>query len=268
MLPRPLLAAALALAALGVLPAQAADPDILWKLVHEQCVPREQQHAAPLPCTLVDLRQGVEAGYAVLKDIKGATQYLVIPTARITGIEDPLLLRPNAPNYFAVAWRERGYTEKAAGKPLPRDALSLAVNSAFGRSQDQLHIHIDCIRPDVRAALHRQLAAIGDRWALLRAPLARHRYWAMRIAAEDLDGANPFKLLATQRPAAAAAMNRQTLVVAGAQFADGRPGFILLATELDLVRANRASGEELQDHTCALARKERPLSPVGQSLAR
>ena len=36
---------------------------------------------------------------------------------------------------------------------MPRDDISLAVNSVYGRSQNQLHIHIDCVRSDVRNAL-------------------------------------------------------------------------------------------------------------------
>ncbi len=35
------------------------------------------------------------------------------------------------------------------------------VNSIYGRSQDQLHIHIDCIKPAVGAALHAHASAIG-----------------------------------------------------------------------------------------------------------
>ena len=242
-----------ALLLLAAAPAR-ANPDVLWKIVHDHCVPNEEQHGQPAPCTLVDLEGGAAGGWAVLKDIRGATQYLLIPTARVTGIEDPALLRPGAPNYFAAAWRERGYTERAAGHALPRDAVSLAVNSPFGRSQDQLHIHIDCIRRDVRAVLHRLLPGIGDRWAPLAAPLARHRYWAMRVSGDDLGGADPFALLAGKKPGAAAAMNRRTLVVIGADLPGGSPGFILLAGQLDLARGNHASGEELQDHACAVAR--------------
>jgi CDP-diacylglycerol pyrophosphatase len=205
----------------------------------------------PAPCALVDVHAG---GYAVLKDLEGATQYLLIPTVRVTGIEDPQLLRPGAPNYFAAAWRERAYTERAAGRSLPRDALSLAVNSPFSRSQNQLHIHIDCLRPDVRAVLRRRQGAVGDRWAPLGETLARHRYWAMRVVADALGGADPFQLLAAEKPGARAAMGRQTMVVAGAQLADGRPGFILLNDQADPARGDRAGGEELQDHSCALAR--------------
>jgi CDP-diacylglycerol pyrophosphatase len=200
-----------------------ADPDALWKLVHDKCVPGQEQKGDPVPCALVDLREGDAKGYVVLKDLGGATQYLLIPTARVAGIESALLLAPEAPNYFADAWRERSYTERAAQDPLPRQALSLAINSAFGRSQNQLHIHIDCIRADVRAVLQRQLAVIGDSWGPLSEPLAGHHYRAMRVLADALDGANPFKLLADGVPGARMAMGEQTLVVVGTEFAGGYP---------------------------------------------
>ena len=244
------LLAAAVMAVVAAAPADAADPDALWKIVHSKCVPNEEQHADPSPCALVDVTRGLGDGYVVLKDINGATQYLLIPTERITGIEDPQLLGPGAPNYFAAAWAQRSYTERAAGHALPRDGLSLAVNSRFGRSQNQLHIHIDCIRPEIRDALRRQAETFGDSWAPLAETFAGHRYSAMRVAAEDLAAADPFKLLAAAKPAA---MSQQTLVVTGAEFAGGRPGFVLLNDQTDLATGDRASGEELQDHACALA---------------
>ena len=61
-----------------------ADADALWTIVHDQCVPHEQRNGDPAPCALVDLSGGENPGYAVLKDINGATQFLLIPTMRIT----------------------------------------------------------------------------------------------------------------------------------------------------------------------------------------
>src|SRR5271169_3668763 len=89
---------------LGINSGHAADPDALWKLVHDKCVPDQQQNDDPAPCAVVDQREGDAKGYAVLKDLVGATQYLLIPTARVPGIESPLLLAPEAPNCFADAW--------------------------------------------------------------------------------------------------------------------------------------------------------------------
>ena len=235
---------------------QAADPDALWKIVHGQCVPDQQQKGHPAPCAFVDLREGDARGYAVLKDIVGETQYLLIPTARLTGIESAALLTPGAPNYFADAWRERSYTERAAQHPLPRDAISLAINSAFGRTQNQLHIHIDCVRTDVRAMLQSQLAAIGDSWTPLSEALVGHPYRAMRVLGDTLDDTNPFVLLADGVPGARTVMGEQTLVVIGAEFAGGQPGFVILTDHFNLTAGDRASGEELQDHDCQLVHNQ------------
>jgi hypothetical protein len=57
-----------------------ADPDALWKLVHDKCVPAQEQNGDPAPCALVDLREGDARGYVVLKDLVGATQ-IADPTA-------------------------------------------------------------------------------------------------------------------------------------------------------------------------------------------
>jgi CDP-diacylglycerol pyrophosphatase len=172
----------------------------------------------------------------------------------VTGIESTYLLEPGAPNYFADAWRERGYVERAVRRTLPRSAISLAINSAKGRSQNQLHIHIDCIRPDVHEVLQHELSAVSDSWAPLTEPLvADHHYRAIRVLAVTLDGTNPFLLLADGVPGARAAMGQQSLVVVGADFGVGRPGFIILNTEVNRSSGNNGSGEELQDHDCAIA---------------
>jgi CDP-diacylglycerol pyrophosphatase len=230
--------------------AQAANPNVLWQIVHDQCVPDQQQHGDPKPCAEVD----VAGGFAVLKDISGASQFLLIPTTEIGGIEDPSLLAPLARNYFAEAWQARGFVEKALGHAMPRDMLSLAINSASGRTQDQFHIHIDCIRADIRDALLRERPNIGWRWTLLKTPLAGHQYRAMRVTGPTLFGHNPFKLLAWGVPGARADMGQHTLVVVGMVFGGGVPGFIILDDHADKAHGDWGSGEELQDHACALAR--------------
>jgi CDP-diacylglycerol pyrophosphatase len=246
-----LLGVALSLALAG--PAQ-SDPNALWKIVHGMCVPDQQEHGSPAPCRLVDLRGGEPNGYALLKDLVGGSQFLLIPTARISGIESAALLAADAPNYFAAAWRARTYVEGALRKTLPRDDLSLAVNSVPGRSQNQLHIHIDCIRADVRAVLRQNEADIGQRWAPLGVALSGHPYMAMRVEAENLDGVSPFQLLADGLPGARQDMGSHTLVVVGAQFANGGPGFVILDDHANPASGDSASGEELQDHTCAVAK--------------
>ncbi len=244
-----IIAAFVACAALAG-PAAAADPDALWKIVHGRCVPDEQRHRNPAPCREVHLRAGIVRGYAVLKDIVGTTQFLVIPTARVTGIESPALLARGAPNYGAAAWAARRYVAARAQRPLPRDAISLAVNSANGRSQNQLHIHVDCVQPDVRDFLRQHAAALPSRWPAATVRFNGHDYQALRLKGGDLRGIDPFKVLARGLPAARAEMGEWTLVVVGLE----PRGFALLASHVDPATGNRGAGEELQDHSCALAR--------------
>jgi CDP-diacylglycerol pyrophosphatase len=243
---RTLLAASLALAALAaaVPPPARADPEVLWKIVHDQCVASQTAKNDPAPCLAVNLAHGD----AVLKDRAGATQVLLIPTARVTGIESAALLAPHAPNYVWDAWQARSYVVKLAGKPIPRDDLALAINSIDGRSQNQLHIHIDCIRADVSAALQNAVIPPSGGWTTVT--LAGHPYRARRLPEADLRRRNLFRLIAAGDPVARANMGLETLVVVGATFIQGPPGFILLNDRANPEAGDYASGEELQDHDC------------------
>ncbi len=245
---------ALAVLLLGAPAARASDPDALWRIVHDRCVPEQQAHERPRPCEYVSL----EGGWALLKDRNGVAQFLLIPTARVTGIEDRALLAPDAPDYFGAAWHGRHAVLARLERPLPRDALSLAINSDTGRSQNQLHIHIDCLRPDVRAALHTEAERIGTAWAPFPHGIDGRPYIARRVEQADLAGVNPLRLLAEAPQVGTGGIGDWTLVVAGAIFRDGgqqgtRDGFILLADRADPARGDRGNGETLQDHACTLA---------------
>ncbi len=229
---------------------RAFDPSALWNIVHDKCVPNQQQHNDPAPCVAVDLKGGVEHGYVVLKDNNGPSQYLLLPTARIGGIEGPALQAPGATNYFAAAWDARRFVEKSLGHDLPVDRVALAVNSILARTQNQLHIHIDCISADVHATLARLGSSIGARWAPLGEPLGGHPYQAMRVVGPTLDGHNPFKLLADGLPGARDSMRTRTLVVVGMMFSDA-PGFVILTDRIDPLHLDFAAGARLEDHTCA-----------------
>ena len=233
-----LLIAAATLAGLGLLAvaARAADPDALWKIVHGRCVP-DAAAGNPAPCV------AVTADWAVLKDIVGATQFLLIPTAQISGIENPAVLAPDAPNYFAAAWQAQSFLDQRAGRVLPREDVALAINPPAARSQNQLHIHVDCVRPDVLAALAG--LTVGDAWTALPEPIAGQRYMARHVAGDTLT-VNPFRLLADGVPGAAGTMADYTLVVVGR--ADG---FVLLAGR---VQEGGSHGEDAEDHACAVAR--------------
>ena len=236
----------------GPLPPPPVHPNgqVLWGLIHDKCVPDQRDHGAPAPCALVSLEAGEAHGFVVLKDRTGVAQHLVMPTARITGIEDPLILAPDATNYFAAAWPERRFVEDRLGHPLRRDQLSVAVNSIYGRSQDQLHLHLDCIDAAVGSAVQAGAPAAAARWPAAALTLKGHAYRVRWISGEAPDAANPFDLVAREAPGASRAMGAWTLVLVGATRADGALGFYLLADRADPATGDMASGEDLQDHSC------------------
>ena len=106
--------------------------------------------------------------------------------------------------------------------------FALAINSAVGRTQNQFHIHVDCIRADVRDVLRANLDRVGDVWAPFPEPLAGRYYQAIRINQENLDRVNPFRVLWDGDEQARDDMRMHTLVLVGETFADNTKGFVLL----------------------------------------
>ena len=99
-----------AVALLGLPRLVRADALALWHIVHDQCVAHFIANRDPAPCRAVRIEDGEDTGYAVLKDLVGATQFLAIPTRRVSGIEDPALLAPGAANYFATPGGRSGWS--------------------------------------------------------------------------------------------------------------------------------------------------------------
>jgi CDP-diacylglycerol pyrophosphatase len=200
----------------------------LWLVVDTGC----NQGWAPVP----SLQCYPAHRDAVLKDRCGATHYLLIPTARRIGVESPELLRDDEPDYFGDAWAARERVIAASGRSEVRtDELGLAVNSRWGRSQDQLHIHIDFVRPEVRDAI-RQWQRQGASSPSLS--LFGHSYRIVHV--ETLQHPNPF-----QRAASAADTRRQREMNTIAVVGDGASGFIVLFGHADPMRLDRGHGEEI-----------------------
>ncbi|WP_084534181.1 CDP-diacylglycerol diphosphatase [Paraburkholderia dilworthii] len=241
---RVIAAVGIALAAAGCARLAAVDSNALWKIVNMRCVPSQQATGTPGQCTLVDL----DKRYAILKDIVGRSQYLLIPTDRISGIESPLVLAPQAPSYWSDAWAARSYVNRSVKRTLPDNQLGLEINSQFRRSQNQLHIHIDCMRRDISDALasHAKDAPGEWHWDTLNG----NRYRIMRVTA--LTGASdPFHLVSHDNPGSDA-MAMQTILVTGAGPSAEKDGWLVLNSGLD---ANNGSGsaEDLLDHACRVA---------------
>jgi CDP-diacylglycerol pyrophosphatase len=238
-------------AALTLAPLQArGDPNALWRIVHGQCAPHAEAGEGPRPCETVYLRGGVEEGVAILKDLVGVAQMLAIPTRRIAGIEDPQMLEPDAPKVFADGWKGRAFVEARLGKQLPREAVALTINSQWARSQDQLHVHVDCVAESVSEVLASYRSALDDHWRAMAEPLKGRKYFARRVDSADLEDVQPLRMLADGLEGAKAQMGAYSLAAVGATF-DGKPGFVLLADGFSLEGGGHA--EDLQDHNCAIA---------------
>jgi CDP-diacylglycerol pyrophosphatase len=214
----------------------------LWRIVETGCRAPDAGRAVAGAHSQAVLQCDPARGYAVLKDRCGPSHYLLLPLQRRIGIESPELLRGDEPNYVAQAWAQRWRSLGPAGAaPAPQAAvdaadLGLAVNSRYGRSQSQLHVHIDFVRPQVRAvldALPRPVAA-GTTVALMG-----HSY---RIDPLDALDGNSFERLARAWNAGDADERaRLTLAVLG----DGGKGYFLLSDRADLLRLDRGHAEEL-----------------------
>lgn len=213
-------------------------------IVQQQCLPHWLKEHRPDPCVSVTPGDGPAAeGYAVLHDRKGGAHFLLISTRDIRGIESTELEAPGALNYLGEAWRARDNLARLIGHPVPREATGLAVNSVRARSQDQLHIHIECLNPAIFAALHANAALVGPDWS--QVTLDGRTFRALRIMGTELDNQNPLQALAAASPAGTD-IGQYTMLIAGMQYAEG-PGFAVLAS-------NSGGGAELLlDSTCVTA---------------
>ena len=229
--------------------ATAATPDTprdrLRVIAQEQCLPHWTTEHDPAPCVSVTLvGKGATAdGFVVLADKKGGAHFLLIPTRTISGIESPDVRIPGSLNYFESAWEAREVLSGFVGHDVPRNAVGMAINQVRARSQDQLHIHISCLRKVVYDTLQAEAGRIGESWSPLS--VGDSQYQAIRVMGAQLGSQNPFELLADRLPGAKDTMGDFTLLVAGMEFKEG-PGFVLLA-------GNAVPGAELMlDSSCAV----------------
>src|SRR5471032_141487 len=219
-----------------------SNPNALWNIISQKCVPDQRAHGSPAPCAEVDEKQG----FVVMKDMNGPLQFLLMPTTRISGIENPILLEESTPNFFSQAWDARHFMADKYGKPIDDSNVSLAINSQYGRSQNQLHIHISCLLPEVKNRLIKDGAAMGYDWQELPDKLLGHTYLARKVTPAELNQRGAFRILAEGVPEADKKMGHFGMAMVSLQGGD----FLLLASERDLLKLNNASTEEIQDHDC------------------
>jgi CDP-diacylglycerol pyrophosphatase len=227
-------------------PACGENPDALRQIVETQCLANWTERHDPSPCERIELGDPprVESGYALLHDRKGGAHFLLIPTRTVSGIESADLGLPETPNYLASAWRSRDRLDALVGHAIARDAVGLAVNPRHARSQNQLHVHIECLRRDVRDALAKaEIGNPGDGWWPMR--IGPFTLEAHNIMGVNLDDQNPFRLLDQRILEEHGTMGEYTLVLAGIETQRG-PGFVMLTSPT-------VAGELLLDSSCAAA---------------
>ena len=249
---RRMLAVATLLAFASMPAAIAANParDVLWVAL-QGCVLAKKAAGRSFPCLSVDLGTDDRPGTAVLRAPGQPTHTVLMPTDNVSGIEALVLQGPGGAAYWRAALAARHYVSDALDGRLPVPAVGLEVNSAGGRSQDQLHIHLDCMRRDVMAALKAHGGAVGETWAPFPVPLEGIRYVALRVRADAVERFNPFAVLA-HVPGWQGTLHDASFAAVAADPSDPGEGMIVLA-----YRMPEATAEDLMDHGCRIARPRR-----------
>ena len=223
--------------------ALAMSRDALW-LVVRSCVAAQAAFGRPFPCLEVRPERNGSPGYAVLRAPDSSTHIIVMPTTYIPGIESREVLQDGAGVYWRAALESRRFVVEGAGGRVREDAVGLALNSVETRSQDQLHIHAECFRPDVLAIVRLDPPSPGSGWHPLRAPIDHERYLARTVTRDELASGNVFGLLATLPGSGGDLSQSKVLLV------EAGPVFILAVT-----RFSQESIESLVDENCSATRK-------------
>ena len=240
------------LALVGLIGHTLAEPlkrGVLWKVVRI-CAAHVHINGRPYPCLAAHLHEG----YVILRSPVGRPDTILSPTRRVSGVEDPQLLRPETPNYFAAAWRERA---QAAGRvtPVLDDAdVALAVNATRGRSQDHLHIHIGCLAPQFRRALERVSSRLPPRvWTESEGVDPTQSLWLYRTGGDDVEAVSPFLALGEDPTMTPNLRALTTLALVRAPMG-GHSEFVVIASRPSATSTHIISAENL----CARRLQERP----------
>src|SRR5215208_1685972 len=214
-------------------------PGALWTVVRT-CESAKASVGLSFPC--IDLRASADGyGVALVRPPLPRKHLLVVPTSRIVGIESPELRGQAGSAYLALAWAAR---DKAAGElgPIPWADAGMAINSVANRTQDQLHIHVDCLTPQAQASLATAVSALTEQWRALWRGV-----WARIVRGEDLRATDPFGPSIDRLPLGPSGLSGLNFGVAGIE-ARGGKGFVLLTSK-------SMSFERLLDPSCTLLQR-------------
>jgi CDP-diacylglycerol pyrophosphatase len=218
----------------------------LWSLVSKCPTDSKCQAHCDPNCRHVDDKNR----YLVAKDWSEAkpVAYLIIPTVEMPGIESEEIFKEPFLNLWEFGWQ-------ASKQCLGRQdfQLGLAINSQYGRSENQLHIHVSCVHPDVSAALKQNDQKIkhGDPAHPFELKLRGHVYEVVRVTGLEGDR-SPFQVV-RGFPHAKDHMADQSIAVVGTETVNE---FYVLDTfhhdgTIDGDPPNRGSAEKLLNQDCS-----------------
>lgn len=229
----------------------AAQRDLLWRVV-QTCVLNHKLTGLAFPCLDVDAEGGAARGHAILRALGDQNHLILTPITRTIGIEAESLRGRGATNYFADAWNARDFLTRGLARAPGRADIGLAINSRPGRSQDQLHIHIACVRPEVERALEAAVTRVtAHPWSKVKLlPFARP-YIVRYVPGDDLHAVNPFDEVARAFDLTDPQdLGEVTIVVTGAK----PEGFFVMARRKAPRIFDQPHGEALLDPDCAAFR--------------
>ncbi|SFC10956.1 CDP-diacylglycerol diphosphatase [Pragia fontium] len=227
--------------------------DSLWKIISQQCIPQQQMKQSQVSsCMDVILTPDVAKGYVIFKDRNGPLHFLLIPATKVSGIEDKRLLQPDTTDYFSKAWDSRDYLARQAGQPIPRNMVALTINSAYGRSQEQLHIHISCIKPEIKALLDNQMDKFSEKWTKVEYGINNHDYIARTLTELQFRQMSLFQRLAAEVPDAAENMAKYGIALVPFTNKANTSMYLMLANRLDILGLNLGYTGDIQDYHCDL----------------
>ena len=218
-----------------------ADRDFLWKEIGGVCVPAYKTDDVYGPCAMVNL----DEGYAIYKTNGDPYQYLLIPTGKVTGIEDARLQQATEPNHFYHAWQSRGFMTQRLNRPIKEHMISLAVNAINARTQDQLHIHISCLSSEARKIIASlPVNQLNGQWSETAVEIATYHFFYKKLTLNELKKENLF-VTANEK----IDQEKGNIAFAGMGLVNLDPDNFLLLTGIGTLEKGVA-GERLQDHHC------------------
>lgn len=238
---RVLVALLLTLSAVSVASAELSR-DTLRNVVRS-CVLAKRTIGISFPCREVELGGNGAPGYVILQPPLAKSHMVVSPTADIAGIEHPDLRGPDGRVYWQAALRSRAQSAAAFDGRVPLNDIGVAVNSPGNRTQDHLHLHIDCVQPRVLTSLHVHARELTGAWSVFPRSFDGQHFFARRF--ETTDAFNPFAEAASL-PGHPALGTVALALLSAPGAPDG--AFVLMAAV-----GPYAQAEGLLDHSCRIA---------------